>query len=278
LIPPNTTVARTTFKGKRTVSDFLDWVTQNYQKPQLNAFIEATSETFPKVVNGSHSVALCFHTPTREPCKSFSPVFSDAVLYVNEEYPTAFNNTLFIRVDRDVYQDLKEWFAVTAYPWLVVIPQKYTNGTLGFEGERKNDNVGEWIVDHITGEPTMDRLSEVDGEELLDILREDVNVVALFSQKGCHPCRIFKRILNDPGKELIENKVTNTVFLNVDVGDDDYLKTREVITEYPTLKVFKKGSTYCGGKFVEGGGNEKCVCVCYVCVGFGGDGIITRDM
>lgn len=45
--------------------------------------------------------------------------------------------------------------------------------------------------------------------------------------------------------------VNNTIFLNVEVGSDEYVKKRFGLTEYPTLKVIPKGSRVAVQRFTD---------------------------
>ncbi|KAK2957061.1 putative Protein disulfide-isomerase [Blattamonas nauphoetae] len=256
--PANQTTPKLNYNGKRTITDLLDWVSTNHNRTFVNHVIELTANNSETVLDGKKPVVLYFGSPSCSPCRSFSPIFDEASTLFFEEFGAVANSTVFAHVDGDAEPILKERFAITAYPWMTVVPENHTKHVLRYEGERNVDSMIDWISTKLYAAPVSNHLEKTDGQTFLDSIDGEKNVVVMFSQVWCKPCSVFETIVNDAAEEIVGSGVLDTRFVKVDVGQDEYLKTKFGIKEYPSLLVIPKGKTT-PGQFFSAKRNQRAV-------------------
>ncbi|KAJ4462462.1 putative protein disulfide isomerase [Paratrimastix pyriformis] len=275
------------FNGARNVEAFKNWVLNRKGKPYEDPLLLLTATNLTTVVNGTKSVALLIGAASCAPCKAFESVLREAAIqFTSADSGTAFGNLssslVFARLDGDANPDLKARFAVTAYPWLVMIPAGFTNGTLRFSGVRDPETVAEWIFETTHGAPAMSHVEELAADDFLELLDPEEGadtaptVVATFSQPwlvlwlpppcdgatpgpavGCEPCRGFAPIFNELSAEVQDvTGVRDVRFVRVMVGTDGYLKKKFGINQYPTVMAFQRSSTKQAATF-DGKRNQK---------------------
>ena len=224
-------------------------------------------ENYTSYVNGSVSAILFFGASRCAPCHSFSRLFRRACQLYSEDFPSNASSVLFAYIDGDACEALKEQHAVTAYPWVCAVPAGFTNSTQRYSSTRDAGALAAWMASAAAATPVMKHTLDVDAEQFLEMLDGSHHIVAVFSQSWfnnflnffyipplnsflflfvccilfrCHPCKVFHNIYDQVADELLHLPVQNTLFLSVDVGTNDYLKAREQLTEYPTVKFFSK--------------------------------------